>query len=644
MCGINGVVSKAKNENLQRIVSKMNSLIFHRGPDDNGIWNDGKNVSMGMQRLSIIDLETGKQPMFSDDGNLIIVFNGEIYNFLILREALEANGIVFRTKSDTEVVLRLFELEGIKFVDKLNGMFSFVIFDRKQNKLTIARDRVGEKPLYYYWDEELFIWASELKSLVSAYSELRSKKFFLSKEAINLFFSLTFIPAPHTIYQDVFKLEPASYISFDLTLHTFEKKRYWDIDLEKKDDLINYQSAQKKLKELLYKSVELRMISDVPIGVFLSGGVDSSIVTAIMADIKNNQKIDTFSIGFKDKRFDESEKAKLVSKHCGTNHHPILLEFKEVKEDVNKVILNYDEPFGDSSAIPTYWVSKTTRAEVKVALTGDGGDEVFGGYNRYLMGSYSALYKKYIPLVIHENLFKPLINNLVPQYDNRKSVFYRGGKFINSISSSTVSSISNIISLGFSEQEKSNLLIDELHESLLTDDFVREKYNKVKDESYLTQVRYIDKEISLDGDMLVKVDRASMLASLECRAPFLDHNLFEFANSLPDNFLIDGSNKKKILKDAFAVMLPKGLFNLQKNGFGIPVGSWLKNELKEDLMLLTDMEFLKTQNIFKPTFVESLFQEHLGPFKDHTIKLWLIYCFQKWYLFNINNINHNKFQ
>ena len=632
MCGINGIIS-LKKVNLRDKITIMNDTIIHRGPDADGIYlND--NVTMGMRRLSIIDLASGNQPMFSEDKNIIIVFNGEIYNFKNIKKKLETEfNIMFKTHSDTEVILKGYEVWGKDVLQYLNGMFAFSIYDKKRGKVFIARDRAGEKPLYYFKNENYFIWGSELKSLIAVLKN-DNESLKISSDAINLYFSLSFIPAPYTIYEKVFKLCSGNYLEIDVNTLEFDIIRYWDVEIEEnKNKITNYTVAQKELRDTLYDSVEKRMIADVPLGVFLSGGIDSSIITAIMSDIKKGQAIQTFSIGVADKNYDESHRASMVAKHLKTEHNAIDLNFNEVRESIDDVIKNYDEPFADSSALPTYYVSKIARQKVKVALTGDGGDEVFGGYERYMMGYYGRKYRMFIPNIIHQNILKPIIGSINQSKENRYSALSKIKKLVDSLGENELEDIFNVMSLCFNEKAKESLLKEPYRQNklinLLSENIAKIAFNQSL--SYLTKSRYIDKNIALDGDMLVKVDRASMLASLESRAPLLDHRLFEFTNRLPDSFLINGTDKKFILKDTFKILLPPNFLNLPKRGFAIPIGTWLRENLRTELLELTDKDFLKKQGIFNEDYLSDIVREHINYIQDHSYKVWSIYCFQKWY-------------
>ena len=397
MCGINGYIkySQENEEQLKADMNRMNTLIFHRGPDEDGVFTESNNshsIAMAMRRLSIIDLSSGKQPIFSDDKSIVIVFNGEIYNYRILKSKLINEGVTFSTTSDTEVILKLYEKYGPSSFKDLDGMFGFSIYDKNINKVFIARDFFGEKPLYYYKLKDQFIWASELKSIVN----IIDNKPEISKEGLNLYFRLTYIPAPYTIYQDIKKLEANHYIEFDINDQNHSIKKINQDHIYDKIN-ISFDDARKEVKNLVYDSVQSRSISDVPIGTFLSGGVDSSVVSLCLSQGVEN-KIDTFSIGFKNEGYDESDKSSLVAKLINSNHHEFIIDENDLKHNIHEIVLNFDEPFADSSALPTFLVSKKTSSNVKVALTGDGGDEVFGGYNKHYMGKINRNYTSYVPI------------------------------------------------------------------------------------------------------------------------------------------------------------------------------------------------------------------------------------------------------
>jgi len=627
MCGINGIINNTNKDQatLKSQLAEMNQLIFHRGPDEDGFYissTESSSVAMAMRRLSIIDLSTGKQPMYSEDNDIGLVFNGEIYNYKVLKQQLENSGVKFKTTSDTEVILKLYEQKGVEAFKELDGMFAFSIHDKKKNKVFIARDFFGEKPLYYTKTKTDFIYGSELKSIIKQISGKPE----ICKEGLNLYFRLTYIPAPYSIYKDIFKLPSNHYIDFDIasdsfSIHEIEKQK----PIEKQD--ISFENAKKKVHDAVMKSVETRSIADVSLGTFLSGGVDSSVVTHCLADI-SSEKIETFSIGFEKKRFDETDKSQVVAKQVNSNHHEFIVKESDFKTNLDDILLNFDEPFADSSALPTFLVSKLASDYVKVALTGDGGDEVFGGYNKYYMGKLNNKYTSVMPEFLHKQVLKLSSSLLHTKEDNRGKRF-KLNRLLNAFNYNG-NQYWNIISLAYTDDEKIKLLKSE---SLIKDTFAefKEKYNQQKPKN-LTDFRIVDKNVSLEGDMLVKVDRTSMLSSLECRAPFLSKDIWNLTNSLPENYLLKGWNKKYILKEAFAHKFEPGFLDKSKQGFGVPVGDWLKSSLKSELLSYIDPKFIESQNLFNHGFISDLVNNHVNSKEDNSMRVWCFYTFQKWYL------------
>jgi asparagine synthase (glutamine-hydrolysing) len=626
MCGINGYIkfNRESEQQLKADMNKMNTLIFHRGPDEDGVFvesQDTYSVAMAMRRLSIIDLSSGKQPIYSDDKSIVIVFNGEIYNYRILKSNLLNKGVTFKTNSDTEVILKLYETYGVDSFKELDGMYGFSIYDKNINKVFIARDFFGEKPLYYYQTDNQFIWASELKSIVN----IIDHKPEISKQGLNLFFRLTYIPAPHTIYKGIKKLEANHFIEFDNNTQNYSIRK---INADAITDKINisFNDARKEVKNLVYESVQSRSISDVPLGTFLSGGVDSSVVSLCLSQGVEN-KIDTFSIGFKNEGYDESDKSRLVAKLINSNHHEFIIDENDLKHNIHEIILNFDEPFADSSALPTYLVSKKTRTHVKVALTGDGGDEVFGGYNKHYMGKINKTYTSFIPKIAHNTLLKMSSSLLKTSSDNRGKR-YKLQRLLNSVDYNGAF-YWDIISLANTSNEVSEIIMPNWHIPNIFSEY-QSLYGLEKPKT-LSDFREIDRHISLEGDLLVKVDRTSMLNSLECRAPFLNKKLWDYTHKLPDSFLIKGWDKKHILKEAFKDQFPEHFLDKSKSGFGVPVGDWLRTILKDELESFIDRKKLEKQNIFNTNDIIKLVKNHLSNTKDNTFKVWSYYCFQKWY-------------
>ncbi|MDB5112517.1 MAG: hypothetical protein JWR67_3631, partial [Mucilaginibacter sp.] len=400
------------------------------------------------------------------------------------------------------------------------------------------------------------------------------------------------------------------------------------------DPGISYLNAQKEIRHLLFESVEQRMIADVPLGVFLSGGVDSTIIAAIMAKT-SNKKVNTFSVGYNNKRYDESARARQIATHINAEHHEYILDYNDIFSYIDHIVLNYDEPYADSSCLPTYFVSSKTVQYVKVALTGDGGDEVFGGYNKYMLPHYRRRVEQYVPGFIKSLLSNKTISDNILNRGDSKSIFSKVKKVVDLLNEETIPGHLNLLALGFRQHELEMLFT---HETLDLKNLLEKYLVKIKStDDELKQLRYIDKKISLEGDMLVKVDRASMLCSLECRSPFLDHRLMEYTYHLPDDYLIYKGNKKRILKDTFKDLLPEGFFNSPKSGFEIPVGEWLRGPLKKDLLdTLSDTNLQKTE-LFNIKYIKQLIDEHISNKANHARQLWTLYCFQKWFKKNINS-------
>jgi len=621
MCGINGILS-LKKISLLKEINSMNDSIIHRGPDDQGTFteeNENYSIALGMRRLSIIDLKLGKQPIFTEGKAIVIVFNGEIYNFQLLRKELIDKGVSLKTKSDTEVVIKLYELYGVDSFAMLDGMFAFSIFDKKLNKVFIARDFFGEKPLYYSKDDDNFTWSSELKSII----KIRPSQPAINKKSLNLFLQLTYIPAPYSIYENIYKLEANHYLEFDcssfsLEIHKIEQSFQTYSKLSKPE-------AKKITHDLVQQSVVSRSISDVPLGTFLSGGVDSSIVSLCLSQ-NSSKKIETFSIGFDKKSFDETDKSRTVAKLINSNHHEFIVSEKDFTSNIDEIILNMDEPFADSSALASHVVSNITKNHVKVALTGDGGDEVFGGYNKYYMGNLNSNYTNIIPLSIHKK-FIAILENLLKNKDDKRGYRFKINRLLKAINYNG-DFYYNIISLGFQPSE--------LKEILIAANYIQSVFTHYKNilghqPNHLTDFRNIDKMISLEGDMLVKVDRTSMLNSLECRAPFLNKEIWNFTSQLPEDFLIKGWDKKHILKESFKNYFPKNFLNKSKKGFEVPVGDWLRADLKNELISYIDKRFIEEQNIFQFEIVSKMVHNHLSRKIDNTFRVWTFYCFQKWY-------------
>ena len=623
MCGINGIVyfkEKVNGEKLNSIVHEMNQKIIYRGPDHEGIYyQDG--LSIGMRRLAILDLEGGEQPIYNEDKTIVVVFNGEIYNFLTLRKELKQLGHRFYTKTDTEVIVHGYEEYGTDIFNKLDGMFAIALYDKKSEKVLLARDRMGEKPCYYYYDQEKFLFASELKSLIETG--------FIAKEidstALCQFLQLTYVPAPLSIFKKVFKIEPAHYLEISLKEKSVKKNSYWK--LEKNTDLfkeMSYEDAVKYLRKLIKQSVKQRMISDVPVGAFLSGGIDSSSIVALMSRL-SKEPINTFTIGFEEEEYDERDRAREVVKAYQTKHYERILDFKEAIPIINEIISCLDEPFADSSVLPTYFVSKMASEKVKVVLTGDAGDELFLGYNKYLMDYYAQKYAK-VPKIIRKRMIEPAIKKVK---DNR-GIIRKIKKVINNMEKTPFERRRALMSLGLKEDEILQLVKQEYYDKNSFSQIEKDYFSK-KDYTDIEKTQWIDLRYVLEGDMLTKVDRMSMLNSLETRTPLLSKDIIEFAISIPTEYKLKGKNLKRIWKDAMSPLLPKDFEKYPKSGFGVPLDYWFRNELKEELQKVFDKEKIERQGIFNYSGIAKILEEHFSEKENRKSEIWALYVFQKWY-------------
>lgn len=617
MCGIAGFHGLGNHE----IIKNMTKSLARRGPNDESFYNY-ENLYLGFRRLSIIDLSTGRQPMSNEDDTIWIVFNGEIYNFLELRSDLEKRGHKFKSKTDTEVIIHLYEEKGEECFKELNGMFALAIWDQNKKKLIVAKDRLGKKPLYYTVINNTFIFASELKSIL-CHSLVKKE---IDFDSLNKYFIYEYVPSPKTIIKNVNKLEAGHFLVWHN--NTLTSKKYWDATFKS----INYGSKTNILNNfdsLLSDAVKKRLVSDVPLGVFLSGGIDSASVT-YYASKHSSQKIKTFSIGFDDNSFDESNYAKQVSDMLKTDHHHMYLSPKDLLESMSDIAQINDEPFADASIFPTHLLSKFTRNSVTVALGGDGSDELLAGYPTFQALKIAKLIR-YLPQSSILILQK-IINTLPVSYDNF-SLDFKLKKIISGYSYKT--EIQNQIWLGsFGLKENNNLFSNDI---LSTIDFENSFYelerllDNVKNEKLENRLIYLYLKQYLADDILVKVDRASMYNSLEVRAPFLDYRLVDFINSLPYELKLKGFTAKYLLKELMKDKLPNNIINRSKKGFGIPVAKWLNNELKDFTNDLLSQDNISKQGILNYNYINSILTEHRDMKVDHHKKIWTLLMFQVWY-------------
>ena len=617
MCGIAGYVGEGGRGDLEKMVD----AIKHRGPDDKGIFLVG-DVGLAHARLSVIDLsERGHQPMFNEDKTIGIVFNGEIYNFKELKNELIKLGYKFKSDTDTEVIIYLYEEFGESCFERLNGMFAIGLYDFRLGKLILARDKMGKKPLYWAIFGGTLMFASELRAIM----EHRIFKKELNLDALNKYLTYEYVPTPHSIFKNVYKLEPANYLVYQNK--EIKKIKFWEIEFNNSD--ISFDEAITQLDKKINESVKLRMVSDVPFGVFLSGGLDSSTI-AYYAQKNSSRKIKTFSVNFEEKSFDESKYAQKVSDILGTEHYDQLLTTKNLIETLSTIDL-IDEPIGDASIIPTYLLSKHARNYVTVALGGDGGDELFAGYPTFQADVLAGIYEK-IPTLIKKIFLEKIIHK-IPETDNNFSLGFRLKTFVKGLGGDK--NYRHHRWLGsFTAEEKEKLFKREIWNEIdAKKDFEEIDYylKNIKAEDHRNKTLGLYMRTYLMDEVLVKVDRASMKNSLEIRSPFLDPNLVELANSLPFSFKLKGFTTKYILKKLMEDKLPGSIVYRKKKGFGIPLSRWLRNELKEFCDGLLSEEKIKNQGLFNYDYIARLKQEHFDENKNNRKKLWTLMAFMIWY-------------
>jgi asparagine synthase (glutamine-hydrolysing) len=635
MCGISGFVDFNKNTD-RPILEKMNRMLAHRGPDGEGygIYNtNNATIGLGHRRLSIIDLSTGgSQPQTFN--NLHITFNGEIYNYQEIKKVLETKGHQFNSHSDTEVILHAYKEWGTDCLQHFIGMFAFVIYDEENNNLFACRDRAGVKPFFYYWKNNLFLFASELKAIIQHPSFEKD----INLDAAAAYMQYGYVPTPHCIFNNTYKLKPGNFLQLNIDKNTIETKQYWNVyDAYNKPTLkIDLPEAIGETEKLLTNAFEYRMVSDVPVGVFLSGGYDSSCVTALLQK-NHTEKIKTFTIGVPDAGLNEAPYAKEIAKHLGTDHTEYYCTQKEALEIVPQLPFFYDEPFADSSAIPTTLVSKIAREKVTVALSADAGDEIFAGYNRY---DYLMKYGKTIqsiPSFIRKGMAAAM--NIIPAatipYFNKKYLFSSRYEKLKSLFQNP--SEQNILMSLTQQMNQSGIeKLFKQNTKIVSTAFDSKELNK-DNFSTLGYMMAIDYQTYLLDDILQKVDRAGMSVSLEGREPFLDHRVIEWAAQLPMEYKYNNGNKKFIIKEIVHKYIPKEMMDRPKMGFGIPIADWLQKELKPFVDQYFDEKFVQQQNIFNFEEVDRIKKSFYEGKIERAEKIWYILMFQMWYDKWVNN-------
>lgn len=621
MCGIVGFVSKTGIAN-RPVLERMNAAIVHRGPDDEGFYVDG-GAALGMRRLSIIDVAGGQQPIHNEDRTKWIVFNGEIYNFQEIRDDLEKRGHRFYTKSDTEAVIQLYDEYGVDCLEHLRGMFAFAIWNEREKSLFLARDRVGKKPLLYsHQPNGDLVFGSEFQAMLQHPSVSRE----VDCDAIDSYLSYLCIPAPLTAYKSIRKLEPGHWLKWKDG--SIETKRYWLPDFSKKIK-ISEEEAIEETTRILRESTRLRMISEVPLGAFLSGGVDSSIVVALMAQ-ESSQPVKTFSIGFEEQDFSELKYARRVAEHVGAEYNEFIVR-PNALDILPTLVEHYGEPYADSSAIPTYYVSKETRKHVTVALNGDGGDESFAGYERYAAMQIAEKYHR-IPGPLRKAFIEAPVN-LLPSSELKRSRIRDAKRFLKAASLPTMERYFRWMST-FDRPTKAAMYTEDFaiavggqNASVYLDNW----FAKANGSGLLDATLLTDQMTYLPNDLLVKVDIASMANSLEARSPFLDHKLIEFAASLPAHLKMRRYQTKSLLKKVASRLVPREVIYRRKMGFGVPVGKWFREEMKSFVSDVLLSEASLRRGIIKPEIIKKYVEEHTNAKRDHSFQLWTLLMLELWF-------------
>lgn len=619
MCGIAGFLSLQQGVFATKTIAQaMCDVITHRGPDDQGFLVDGP-IALGMRRLSIIDLAGGQQPISNEDGTISVVQNGEIYNFQEIRQDLEKRGHHFKTNSDTEAIVHLYEEYGTRCVERLRGMFALAIWDAPRRRLLVARDRLGIKPLYYAVGNGRLLFGSELKSLLAVGLDRE-----IDQQALHDYLSLTYVPAPATIFKAARKLMPGSMLIAERG--TVRTERYWNLSFE--PDEKRFRSEPEIIAAVragVEDAVRSHLVSDVPLGVFLSGGVDSATLVACMRKFHTGP-LKTFSIGFAEKSFSELDRAREVAKHFGTEHHEMIVT-PDTAAMVPELTHSFDEPYADSSAIPVLCVARLARQSVTVALTGEGGDEVFAGYKTYAATRLAGVYRRAVPSPLR-NLVAWGVNRL-PVSHGKVSFDYMAKRFVAGASRDAVDAHFSWKAI-FDEAAK-QALYREPRDVGPTVRLYHEAVAGIDPQDLLARLLTIDTKLGLEGDMLVKADRMSMATSLEGRVPLLDHPLVEMVAAIPSRFKMRGMRTKVLLRAAMADVLPPETTQGPKQGFNVPIPSWLNGPLRELVRDTLAPSRIAAAGVFRPEPVQELIRAHERLERDHSRDIWTLLMFQSWY-------------
>jgi asparagine synthase (glutamine-hydrolysing) len=621
MCGIVGIVRNDGKSVDQALLSRMCTSISHRGPDDDGFYFNGP-AGLGMRRLSIIDVAGGHQPIHNQDRTAWIVYNGEIYNYLELREKLEKAGHTFYTNSDTEAIIHAYDEYGADCPKHLRGMFAFAIWDERTQELFLARDRVGKKPLLYAQVNGQLVFGSEFVALLQHPDVSRE----VDPHALDQYLTFMCVPAPLTAYKSIRKLEPGHTLRW--RKGEIKTERYWLPDFSHKLK-ISEEEASERTIAILRDAVRVRLMSEVPLGAFLSGGIDSSAVVALMSE-ESTERVKTFSIGFEEQDFSELHHAKRVAEHIGADHHEFIVK-PDALEVLPILVDHYGEPYADSSAVPTYYVSRETRKHVTVALNGDGGDETFAGYERYIAIALTEKYRK-VPPLLRESLIKQAVN-LIPSSTTKKTKVGDAKRLLNAVSLPKLNRYMQWIS-AFNVQAKERLYSDSFRIETEESDVInvlKPWFSQGNGHSILDTVLLTDLMTYLPNDLLVKVDIASMAVSLEARSPFLDHHVIEFAASLPPEMKLRRFTTKYLLKRVLKQLLPKENLERRKMGFGVPIGHWFRGKMQPFLREVLLSEKALRRQMFKRESVERLIDEHTRGERDYAHQLWTLLMLELWF-------------
>ena len=622
MCGICGVVSRdGENPVSETLLRTMNNTMIHRGPDDAGHFIDG-TAGIAMRRLSIIDLSTGRQPITNEDDTIWIVFNGEIYNYLELRRKLIARGHQFSTHSDTEAILHAYEEYGDDCVNHLIGMFAFAIWDSNHHRLLLARDRVGIKPIYYHLSNAHFIFGSELKAVLAHPDTPRD----VNMTALSHFLTLEYVPSPHTIFNEVYKLPPGHRLIMENGRIQIEQ--YWNVP----QIAVPTSDAEciEHLTELIRDAVKIRLMADVPLGAFLSGGIDSSTIVSFMSE-QMSTPVQTFSIGFGDPTYNELPYARMVAERYGTDHYEQFLE-ADIAEMSLRLVSHFDEPFGDFSIFPTFLVSQMARQYVTVTLSGDGGDELFGGYDTYVAQQMDQRYYGRLPSWIRQKAMPSLLS-LIPPQPAKKGLVNKAKRFVEGGALPAAWQHTRWM-MFMDESAKAHLFTPAVLAELgaETPGWLLEQYfAEASQRDLLAQQQYVDVKTYMTDDILVKVDRMSMAASLEARVPLLDHRIVEFALNLPPHLKMHKGETKVALRRVMADRLPAEVLHKPKEGFSIPLKHWLRTDLRPLMTDLLAADTVRRRGYFQPETVTRWVSEHLSKQANHSHRLWALMVFELWH-------------